>query len=89
MVGEDAWEYWMAAICRHFTKSAIKYFDAAVPREVHVGLPLVAAYVISVCLYINIPASFVLGGIGEQYDTILNEHIISVIVILAFGLVGS
>jgi hypothetical protein len=51
-------------------------------------LALVAAYVISVCLYINILASFLLGGIGEQYDTIFNEHIISVIVISAIGLVG-
>jgi hypothetical protein len=51
-------------------------------------LALVAAYVISVCLYINILASFLLGGIGEQYDTVFNEHIISVIVISAIGLVG-
>ena len=32
-------------------------------------LALVAAYIISVCLYINILASFLLGGIGKQYDT--------------------
>ena len=51
-------------------------------------LALVAAYVISVCLYINILAAFLLGGIGEQYDTLLNEHIISAIVISAIGLVG-
>ncbi len=51
-------------------------------------LALVAAYVISVCLYINILASFLLGGIGKQYDTDLNEHIISMIVISAIGLVG-
>jgi hypothetical protein len=51
-------------------------------------LALVAAYVISVCLYINILASFLLGGIGEQYDTVFNEHVISVIVISAIGLVG-
>ena len=51
-------------------------------------LALVAAYVISVCLYINILASFLLGGIGEQYDTVFNEHIISVIIISAIGLVG-
>lgn len=51
-------------------------------------LALVAAYVISVCLYINILASFLLGGIGEQYDTLLNEHVISVIVISTIGLVG-
>lgn len=51
-------------------------------------LALVAAYVISVCLYINILASFLLGGIGEQYDTVINEHIISVIIISTIGLVG-
>jgi hypothetical protein len=51
-------------------------------------LALVAAYVISVCLYINILASFLLGGIGKQYDTVLNEHVISVIVISVIGLVG-
>lgn len=47
-----------------------------------------AAYVISVCLYINILASFLLGGIWKQYDTIFNEHIISVIIISATGLIG-
>jgi hypothetical protein len=51
-------------------------------------LALVAAYVISVCLYINILASFLLGGIGKQYDTVFNEHIISVIIISAIGIVG-
>ena len=28
MVGEHAWEKWMAMICKPFTMSAIKYFDA-------------------------------------------------------------
>ena len=28
MVGEDAWERWMSAICKPFTLSSIKYFDA-------------------------------------------------------------
>ena len=28
MVGEKAWEKWMATICRPFTMSSIKYFDA-------------------------------------------------------------
>jgi len=51
-------------------------------------LALVAAYVISVCLYISILASFLLAGIGEQYDTVLNEHIITAVVIAAIGLVG-
>lgn len=28
MVGEKSWEKWMATICKPFTKSSIKYFDA-------------------------------------------------------------
>ena len=28
MVGEQAWEKWMATICKPFTMSSIKYFDA-------------------------------------------------------------
>ncbi len=28
MVGENAWEKWMSAICKPFTMSKIKYFDA-------------------------------------------------------------
>ena len=51
-------------------------------------LALVAAYVVSVCLYINILASFLLGGIGEQYDTPRNEHILSVAVIALIGAIG-
>jgi hypothetical protein len=51
-------------------------------------LALVAAYVISVCLYINILASFFLGGLGEQYDTPRNEHFISVFVITLIGAIG-
>ena len=51
-------------------------------------LALVAAYVISVCLYINILASFLLGGIGEQYDIPRNEHILSVAVIALIGAIG-
>ncbi|MCR9116022.1 MAG: APC family permease [bacterium] len=51
-------------------------------------LALVAAYVISVCLYINILAAFFLGGLGEQYDTTFNEHAVSVAVIFTIGLVG-
>lgn len=29
MVGEASWEKWMAMICKPFTLSSIKYFDAA------------------------------------------------------------
>ena len=28
MIGESSWEKWMAAICKPFTMSSIKYFDA-------------------------------------------------------------
>ena len=28
MVGESSWEKWMASICKPFTMSSIKYFDA-------------------------------------------------------------
>lgn len=28
MVGEKTWEKWMAAICKPFTMSKVKYFDA-------------------------------------------------------------
>ncbi len=28
MVGDQSWEKWMAAICKPFTMSKIKYFDA-------------------------------------------------------------
>ena len=28
MVGENAWERWMTTICKPFTMSSIKYFDA-------------------------------------------------------------
>jgi hypothetical protein len=51
-------------------------------------LALVGAYVISVCLYINILASFLLGGIGQQYDTPRNEHFVSVFVITLIGAIG-
>ena len=29
MVGDKAWEKWMAMICKPFTKSSIQYFDAS------------------------------------------------------------
>jgi len=56
--------------------------------ELSSDLVLVAAYVISVCLYVNILAAFVLGGLGEEYDTDANEHILSSVVIAIIGLVG-
>jgi hypothetical protein len=57
-------------------------------HELASDLALVDAYVISVCLYINILASFLLGGIGAQNDTPRNEHLISVAVIVLIGSSG-
>ncbi len=51
-------------------------------------LALVVAYVISVCLYANILASFLLGGFGDNVDSVMNEHNVSAIVIAIIGLVG-
>jgi hypothetical protein len=33
MVGENAWEKWMSTICKPFTMSSIKYFDAGDETE--------------------------------------------------------
>jgi len=51
-------------------------------------LALVAAYVISVCLYINILASFLLRGIDESLDVPQNEHILTATLIVFIGLIG-
>jgi hypothetical protein len=29
IVGDRAWEKWMAAVCKPFTRAAVRYFDAA------------------------------------------------------------
>jgi hypothetical protein len=63
------------------------------PRELQLlergaDVALVAAYVVSVCLYINILAAFLLRGLGEEWDTTHNEHLLSSVVIAAIGLVG-
>ena len=49
-------------------------------------LALVVAYVISVCLYIHILTSFVLGGLG--IDTVFNEDVLTTIVIVGITGVG-
>jgi hypothetical protein len=38
MVGETTWEKWMAAICKPFTMSSIKYFDAGDEAAAHTWL---------------------------------------------------
>jgi hypothetical protein len=54
-------------------------------------LALVWAYVISVLLYIKILASFLLGGLSQALpgiDTSLTEHLVTVSMIAAIGLIG-
>ncbi len=51
-------------------------------------LAIVAAYVISVCLYANILSSFLLRGFGEQFATEENVRIVSFVVISSIGLIG-
>jgi hypothetical protein len=65
---------------------------AAMPSEATLSLErasdlaLVLAYVISVCLYLHILASFVLGGFHA--DTELNENILTTAVILIIMAIG-
>jgi len=52
---------------------------------------LVAAYVVSVCLYIEILADFLLGGLDHVWSGIhtdLNQHLVTVTVIATIGIVG-
>ncbi len=61
--------------------------EATLSIERSSDLALVLAYVISVCLYLHILASFVLGGLNA--DTELNENILTtaiIVIIMAIGL---
>jgi hypothetical protein len=52
---------------------------------------LVAAYAISVCLYLKIMASFLLGGLDKIWpgiDSSLTEHLVTIAVIVTIGLIG-
>ena len=49
-------------------------------------LALVLAYSISVCLYIKILASFLLGGMN--FDNELIERIVAIVIISGIGAVG-
>lgn len=54
-------------------------------------IALVGAYVISVCLYINILASFLLGGLNNVWtgiDSPFNEHLLTAAVIALIGAIG-
>ena len=65
---------------------------ASNPKEAVVGferasdLALILAYVISVCLYLHILSSFVLGSF--HVDTELNENILTTLIISAIMLIG-
>lgn len=65
---------------------ANKPSEATLSLERSSDLALVAAYVISVCLYLHILSSFVLGGFNA--DTELNENILTTAVILAIMAIG-
>ena len=58
----------------------------AARHEQTANFALVLAYAISVCLYIHILASFLLGGIG--INTPSRENIVCVIIIVIIGVVG-
>jgi hypothetical protein len=60
--------------------------DRTARNERTANLALVLAYAISVCLYIHILASFLLGGLG--INTPLRENIFVVVVIVGIGAVG-
>jgi len=47
---------------------------------------LVAAYIVSICLYVHILSSFVLGGLG--LDTAFNKSLMTSIIIAAVTLIG-
>jgi hypothetical protein len=51
-------------------------------------LVLVGAYIISVCLYIYILSSFLLRGIGEQFDTPVISHVLTALIFVLICLVG-
>jgi len=60
--------------------------EATLSFERASDLALILAYVISVCLYLHILSSFVLGGIGA--DTQYNENVLTTVVILCITVVG-
>lgn len=60
--------------------------EATVSFERASDLSLILAYVISVCLYLHILSSFVLGGVGA--DTALNENLLTTAVIMVIVAIG-
>lgn len=86
--------YCVGNVIRFNIRHAEPLFNSGqAPEKIHLlerasDLALVGAYVVSVCLYINILSSFLLRGIGEQYDTPVISHILTALVIVTIGLVG-
>ena len=97
----------MVAVCLlayavgHVIRFNIRYAEPALsaanpPRKLQLiegssDIALVAAYVISVCLYINILSSFLLAGLDKLHvgiDTPLHEHLLTAAVIAVIGVIG-
>lgn len=84
--------YAMGSVIRFNIRNAEPLMEAGTAAHPSVffehtsDLALVIAYAISVCLYIRILATFLLGGLG--IDTAINEHILTVAVISIIGLIG-
>ncbi len=60
--------------------------EATISFERASDLSLILAYVISVCLYLHILSSFVLGGLGK--DSAFNENLLTTAVIVLIVLIG-
>ncbi len=92
MAGICSLAYAVGCVIRYNIRHAEPLMEAgtAPPRALFIertsDFALVLAYAISVCLYIRILAAFLLGGLG--IDTAMNEHILTVAVISAIGIVG-
>ena len=97
----------MLAVCLlayavgHVIRFNIQYAEPALsapdpPRSLRLiesssDIALVAAYVISVCLYINILSSFLLAGLDKLHsgiDTPLHEHLVTATIIVVIGAIG-
>jgi hypothetical protein len=92
MAGVCALAYAMGSVIRFNIRHAEPLLEAGeisarlARYERTANLALVLAYAISVCLYIHILASFVLGGLG--INTPRRENILSVLIIALIGVLG-
>lgn len=86
--------YWVGSVIRHnITHAEPAIENDTETKPVHrferaSDLALIAAYIISVCLYINILASFLLGGLGDGHDTQRLQQMISIAIIAFIGVIG-